>query len=97
MIEGTLKNGFEVSIPDENLDDFEVIEALAVLDEDDDDEESGSDKIKAALFVFKRLLGDSQYKALKKHVKKIDGRISWDKMINEILPEIFDLNGESKN
>ena len=91
MIEGKLKNGFKIKIPDENLDDFEIIEALAALEEDDEN------SVKIALFVYKRLLGEEQYEALKKHVKKKDGRISWDKMINEIMPEIFALNDEAKN
>lgn len=33
MIKETLKNGFEVEIPDENLDDYELLEDLAALDE----------------------------------------------------------------
>ena len=33
MIKETLKNGFEVEIPDENLDDYELLEELAALDE----------------------------------------------------------------
>lgn len=91
MLEGKLKNGFKVSIPEENLDDFEVVEALAAMDEESDQ------TVKNALFVFKRILGEEQYDALKAHVKKKDGRISTNKMFNEILPEIFALSEDSKN
>ena len=50
MIKETLKNGFEVEIPDENLDDYELLEDLAALDEG----EENTGKIVSA---YKRLLG----------------------------------------
>ena len=37
MVEGKLKNGFDIRIEDENLDDFEVFEALCDIEQNPDD------------------------------------------------------------
>lgn len=90
MIKETLKNGFEVEIPDENLDDYELLEDLAALDEG----EENPGKIVSA---YKRLLGVEQYKALKEHIRSESGRVSATAML-ETLQEIFELqDGELKN
>lgn len=90
MIKETLKNGFEVEIPDENLDDYELLEDLAALDEG----EENTGKIVSA---YKRLLGEGQYKALKEHIRGEAGRVSATAML-ETLQEIFELqDGELKN
>lgn len=90
MIKETLKNGFEVEIPDENLDDYELLEDLAALDEG----EENTGKIVSA---YKRLLGAEQYKALKEHIRGDGGRVSATAML-ETLQEIFELqDGELKN
>lgn len=88
MIKETLKNGFEVEIPDENLDDYELLEDLAELEEDD------YGKI---VSVYRRLLGKDQYKALKEHIRNDSGRVAATEMM-DTLEEIFNLqNGEVKN
>lgn len=88
MIKETLKNGFEVEIPDENLDDYELLEDLADLEEDD------YGKI---VSVYRRLLGKDQYKALKEHIRNESGRVACTEMM-DTLEEIFNLqNGEVKN
>ncbi|MDO4383884.1 MAG: hypothetical protein Q4C18_05265 [Eubacteriales bacterium] len=88
MIKETLKNGFEVEIPDENLDDYELLEDLAELDEDD------YGKI---VSVYRRLLGKDQYKALKEHIRNESGRVPATEMM-DTLEEIFNIqNGEVKN
>lgn len=88
MIKETLKNGFEVEIPDENLDDYELLEDLAELEEDD------YGKI---VSVYRRLLGKDQYKALKEHIRNESGRVACTEMM-DTLEEIFNLqNGEVKN
>lgn len=89
MIEGKLKCGFKVSVPDENLDDYELFEDLAAIDED----ETNAGKV---VSVYRRLLGSEQYAALKEHVRDKSGKISRDEMFN-ILTEIFNLNEEAKN
>lgn len=91
MIKETLKNGFEVEIPDENLDDYELLEDLAALDEG----EENTGKIVSG--AYKRLLGGEQYKALKEHIRSEAGRVSATAML-ETLQEIFELqDGELKN
>lgn len=89
MIEGTLKSGFEIRIPDENYDDYELFEDLAAIDED-------PNNIGKMVSVFKRLLGEEQYNALKEHMRQENGRIRTTQM-EKVLREIFELNDESKN
>lgn len=89
MIEGTLKSGFEIKIPDENYDDYELFEDLAAIDEN-------PDNIGKMVSVFIRLLGEEQYTALKEHMRQENGRIRTTEM-EAVLHEIFGLNDESKN
>lgn len=89
MIEGKLKCGFEIVVPDENLDDYELFEDLAGIDED----ATNAGKV---VSVYKRLLGEEQYKALKEHVRGKTGKVKTSDMM-EILQEIFELNGDAKN
>lgn len=89
MVEGKLKNGFDIRIEDENLDDFEVFEALCDIEQNPDD-------IVKTIFIYRRLLGEEQYERLKKHMKKPSGKISTDEMM-ETLDEILNINNETKN
>lgn len=89
MIEGTLKSGFHIIIPDENYDDYELFEDLAAIDEN-------MNNVGKMVSVFKRLLGEEQYNALKEHMRQENGRIRTTQM-EEALHEIFELNDESKN
>lgn len=89
MVEGKLKNGFEVKIEDENLDDFEVFEAICDIEED-------SENMGKTVFIFKRLLGKTQYDKLKEHMRNETGKISTTEMI-EVLKEILNLENDIKN
>lgn len=89
MIKGRLKNGFDIVLQDEALDDFEVFEALCDLDEEDAD-------MKQILFVYRRLLGKEQYEALKAYLTEKEGRISLTEMMG-ILKEILEMSDETKN
>ncbi|MDY6211987.1 hypothetical protein [Hornefia butyriciproducens] len=90
MIKGKLKNGFTVKISDEALDDFEIFEDMAVIEEDDSN-------IGKFIAIYKRLLGVKQYNRLKEYMRGKNGRISTTAMA-ETLKEIFELNnGELKN
>lgn len=89
MIKGRLKNGFDITLQDEALDDFEVFEALCDLDEEDAD-------MKQILFVYRRLLGKEQYEALKAYLTEKEGRISLTEMMG-ILKEILEMSDETKN
>lgn len=89
MIEGKLKNGFEVRIPEENYDDYELFEDLAAIDSD-------GDNVGKIVSAYMRLLGEEQYKELKEHLRKDNGKVSRTEMF-DALSEIFELNDESKN
>lgn len=89
MVKGKLKNGFDIIIEDENLDDFEVLEALCDIDED-------SSNITKIIFVYKRLLGEEQYGKLKEHMRNKSGKISTTEMA-ATLDEIINMGDETKN
>lgn len=80
-----LTNGFEVEIPDERLDDWEVLETIDELDENPE----------RAARLTKLLLGEDDYKRLKEHCK-VDGKVSMTSMM-EALNEILNANNKSKN
>lgn len=89
MIRGKLRNGFEISISDEAVDDFEILEALAAISRDDGD-------VGEIVFVYKRFLGAEQYDSLKEHMRNENGKISTSEMM-DVLKEIFEISGETKN
>ena len=89
MVEGKLKNGFEYSIEEERLDDFEMFEKLCAIDTD-------QNNIGMVIDVFKELLGEDQYKALKEHMRNEKGRISTEGMI-AALHELLGSDEELKN
>lgn len=86
MIKGTTESGFEFEISDETLNDWELTEALAELQENQF----------AVVKVSKLLLRDNdQYNKLKEHVK-VNGRIDQNKMSDEVL-QIFKSSQQTKN
>ena len=89
MVEGTLSNGFKFQIEDERLDNYETFEKLCMIDND-------NEKLGLIVEVYNDLLGEDQYKALKEHIKKQDGRISTIKMF-ELMQELFAYDGDLKN
>lgn len=79
MITGTTKSGFDYSIGDEALDDYELLEDLSDIDQGD---------IFKITIVARRILGEEQLQALKEHIRNEKGRVSAEKMgdeINQIL------------
>lgn len=80
-----LTNGFEVEIPDERLDDWEVLECIDELDEHPE----------RAARLTKMLLGVEDYNRLKEHCRE-DGKVSMTYMM-EALKEILNENNKSKN
>lgn len=89
MIEGTLTNGFEFRIEDENLDNYETFEKLCDIDQNPDD------NIYLVRDVMIDILGGQQYDDLKAFMKEKDGRISLSKMM-DILTELVNIE-EIKN
>lgn len=73
-------SGFEYEIVPEVLDDWELIEEMQEMVESNDPTKS--------VKIFKKVLGDDQYKALKDHLRKKDGRVKTSAMIEE-FNEIF--------
>lgn len=86
MITGKTKSGFDYSIGEEALNDYELLDALAELD--------GGNMLKIT-FVAKHLLGDKQHDDLKNHVRE-GGRVPADKMIAEVT-EILTASQNGKN
>lgn len=86
MIKATLKNGFEVEISENLLDDWDLMEDIAKL-------EGASVLAAPALYI--RILGAEQYEALKAHLREKEGMVRVTSM-DEAMAEIFQL-GEVKN
>lgn len=72
---GTTESGFQYSIDQEVMDDYELLEDLCEVDN------GNAGKITTAA---RRILGDDQLKALKEHLRNEKGRVPASKMIEEI-------------
>lgn len=86
MIKGKTKSGFEYKIPEENLNNYELVEALGELEDN-------------PLLIAKTvhlLLGKEQTEKLKSHLRTENGIVPTDKMSAEIM-EIFENQKETKN
>ena len=86
MIEGKTQSGFQFKLEEEKLDDMEVLEYLANVDDD-------LTELPKLLTLF---LGESQKKKLYDHVKKTEGRVSISKTYAELM-DIFRVAGEKSN
>ena len=82
-----LKDGFEVEILDEEVDDWDFLEVLSGIDEG----ETGL-IVKAA----KMLLGSDGVKMLKDHLRDDSGRVRSSAMV-DALREIMESTNELKN
>lgn len=86
MLEGKTKSGFEFSIPDEALDNMELIETLA-----------GVDKNPLLLpRLVTQLLGEDQKQELYDHLRTDSGVVPVTKVSDEIM-EIFQSDQQVKN
>ena len=86
MIKGKTSSGFEYEILEEQLNNYELLESIAELEEN-------------ALVlpkVVNMLLGKEQKDKLTNHLRTKDGMVPLDKMMNEIT-EIFQSKSEIKN
>lgn len=84
MINGTSSTGFKFELPDDCLNDMEILEDLILM-------ESG-DPI-AMTRVINGLFDSKQKKALYDHVRNERGRVGIDAVSNE-LKEIFEAIGD---
>ena len=87
MIEGKTNTGFAFSLNEEVLDDYELVEALC----DVDDGNFGS-----IVKVVDMLLGGEQKKALKEHIRSLNGKVSVTMMCDEVT-QIFNACNDLKN
>lgn len=86
MLKGTTKTGFRYEIADERLNNFELVEILADIDEN-------------PLLMPKLLdllLGERQARNLKNYLRDEDGFVSTEK-IEATITEIFNSKSKVKN
>lgn len=87
MIKGTTKTGFEFELEDEVLDDYELLEILAEVDQ-------GNYGLITKMVTL--LLGEEQKEALKAHIRANSKRVSAKKLLDEVT-EIFQASNSLKN
>ncbi len=85
-MEGTTKSGFKYQLSAERLENYELIEALAELEESPI----------ALTKVVNLLLSKEQVSKLKEHLRDENGLVSTQKMSDEVM-EIFQGTKELKN
>ncbi len=83
MIKGKTKSGFEFEISKDVVNDYELVENLAELE----------DNPLILAKVIKQILGEEQTEKLKNHVRNEKGIVPTDRMTQEII-EIFQNSGE---
>lgn len=85
-MKGKTSTGFEFDIEDERLDDMELVDIMAEIDE------------KPLLMpkLCKMILGEEQKKRLYDHLRSDDGRVPIEATTNAIQ-EIFNSPGDLKN
>lgn len=86
MIKGKTNTGFDYEIPEENLDNYELVERLGEMEEN-------------PLVISKiidLLLGKEQKEKLKEHVRSENGIVSTEKMGEEIK-NVFESVNKAKN
>jgi len=86
MIIGKTSSGFEYQVPEENLNNYELVEVLGELE---------SNPLLIAKTVT-LLLGKEQRERLKDHLRTEGGTVPTDKISEEIM-EIFNSQKETKN
>ncbi|MER0122429.1 hypothetical protein ABPH35_02305 [Streptococcus sp. ZJ93] len=86
MLKGTTGTGFSFEISEERLDNYELLEVMAEVDDN------------PLLYskVVKLLLGDEQAKNLKEHLRNEKGFIP-NALIGQAIRDIFESVKEAKN
>lgn len=87
MIAGKTNSGFEFEIDEDSLDDYELLEMAGEVDKGD---------VSLIPDVAKRILGDTQVKKLKDHIRDENGKVSAIKMTKEI-EQILSSGSQGKN
>lgn len=86
MLKGKTPSGFEYEISDENLNNFELLEAMAEIEDDP----------LQVPRVIRLLLGKEGKNRLMDHLRKEDGTVPTDDVANE-LKEILTSSDNVKN
>jgi hypothetical protein len=86
VIKGETSTGFSFSIPRQNLDNMDLLDAIS---------EMGDSDPLAFSRVINLMLGKDQKKKLYDHVRTEDGRVPVEKLSTEIQ-EIFETSNETK-
>jgi len=86
MIEGKTDTGFMYKVSEENLDNYELLEALGEVEENP----------LVISKVVNLLLGKKQTEKMKDHVRSKNGIVSSEKMTEE-LKSIFESVNKAKN
>lgn len=86
MIKGTLKSGFEYQIEESTLDNMELLDAIAEVEENP----MGISK------VVKMLLGEDQRRKLYDHLRTDRGNVPVA-AVSDAVAEIFQGSGQIKN
>lgn len=89
MIAGRTPSGFDFEVDEKKLNDWEMVEAIA-----DSQSEEDTDRLRATVRIARLLLGE-QYKKLKTHCRQPDSSIPPDK-IGEELQAIFKAIADAK-
>ena len=87
MIKGTTKSGFDYTVQEEALDDYELLEELREI-------YKGNTSL--VVDAIEKIIGPEQKEQLKEHVRDEAGRVSIKRMFDEI-GEILRGNQEGKN
>lgn len=86
MISGKTESGFEFTLDDEVMDNYELLEVLTDIDKGD------ARRIVDAMGM---LLGEEQKESLKKHLRGESGRVSTKAMWQELLNILKAANGKN--
>lgn len=87
MITGKTETGFEFSLDDDVLDDYELLEALVEVDNGNEGQ---------IIVAIDKLLGAEQKKLLKDHIRNKNGKVSAKAMMQEVA-YIFKSTKQTKN
>lgn len=87
MLKGETSTGFEFSLGDDVMDDYELLEVLSSIDTGD---------YTLVPKMVEMLLGKEQKESLKDHLRNKNGKVSVKGMMEEVM-EIFKESTQGKN
>lgn len=89
MIKGTTKTGFKFEIDEKTMDNMELVDAIAELEDNDNDPMNFSRLVK-------RLLGNDGRRRLYDHVREEDGRVPMNKIGDEIADILMKMSEDEE-